>query len=73
MYVDAVIYLRQHAKDMETNKYQSEFCLDIVEKAKFLYELKKHLFDPSMKEALENQIERYKNDKKFHINETSNE
>lgn len=65
-YVDAVIYLLQYAKAMESNDVMSKFCLDITKKAEFLYQLKPHLFDDGMRDNLRLHIELYENDVKFH-------
>lgn len=60
-YVDCVIYLINYATAMENDANIAKFCYDIVKKAQFLYNLRVHLFNPEMKEELEEQIEKYNN------------
>lgn len=43
-----------------------KFCLDIVKKAKFLHDLKPHLFyEIDMKQDIEDRIEFYKSKEKY--------
>lgn len=65
-YQDCVKYLMQYAKVMETDKHMQKFCLDIVKKAKFLHDLKPHLFyEIDMKQDIEDRIEFYKSKEKY--------
>lgn len=65
-YKDAVIYLLQYARAMETDKNMSEYCLDIVEKARFLHNLKPHIFyGTGMNEEIEEKREFYSRDNRF--------
>lgn len=65
-YKDAVIYLLQYAKAVETDKDMSKYCLDIVEKARFLHNLKPHIFyGTDMNEEIAVRQEFYSRDNRF--------
>lgn len=67
-YKDAVIYLMQYAKAMETDKNMKKFCFDIVKKAELLYNFKSHLFyETGIKEDIEERIEFYENNEDYNI------
>jgi len=65
-YKDAVIYLLQYARAMETDIDMSVYCLDIVEKARFLHNLKPHIFyGTGIREDIEERQEFYSRDNRF--------
>lgn len=65
-YKDAVIYLMQYAKAMETDKHQQKFCLYIAKKAELLHNFKPHLFHGTgIKEDIEERIKFYENNEDY--------
>lgn len=69
-YKDCVIYLMQFARAMETDKHMKKFCLDIVRKAKFLHDLKPHLFyEINTKQDIEERISSYEKNSKYNTKE----
>lgn len=65
-YQDCVKYLMQYAKTIEMNRYMQKYCLDVAKKAKFLHDLKPHLFyGTGMKEYIEDRIGFYKRNKEY--------
>lgn len=67
-YRDCVIYLVQLAQKWESSEVMRIFCADVVQKARFLYNFKPHLFiDTKMDEHLQIHENKYK-DSKFNSN-----
>lgn len=66
-YKDCIIYLVQYAQKCEESPVMRIFCLDIVRKARLLYNFKPHLFyDTDINEHLRINEEKYTNNPLFH-------
>lgn len=70
---DCVVYLLQHCETFEKSNIERQFCLDVAQKALFLYNLCPKAFGRNKEarqlwlEAINKRIEKYSSNKEFHI------
>lgn len=70
---DCVVYLLQHCETYEKSEIERKFCLDVAEKALFLFNLCPNAFGRTKKDrdgwfdAINKKIELYKSDAKYHL------
>jgi len=69
---DCVVYLLQHCETFEKSDTERKFCLDVAQKALFLYNLSPKSFGRNKKErqvcldAINEKISKYSANKLFH-------